>query len=289
MVSLQKVSGSAGRADIEVPDAWRRVRAIQVSLEMRNPRSEYAGWQCGGPTYRAEKYDRKKDPLGKYNTEGLCEMLEEAKEELRIFWHERFYGRDGRKLFVEPYRWSERLAHAGFDFEYPGESPAHSNRTDAVYPTEQQVRLFVVLTGPWSGEALFYAAAITSAVYSAPSCVYDRRMDGAQLVRMLDPNALTLLINSLNGRQINELLYCIRSKTSSLHLIEKIASAMQVQDKAKELGDHFASMHAADLIQAFQAAGENGAKVAAKIIQHLERIVKYSGETLHELRKGIPR
>jgi hypothetical protein len=209
-------------------------------------------------------------------------MMAEAKEELRLFWHERFYGSHRTKLFAEPYRWSERLAFAGFEFEYP--DPGHPNRVEEYYPNENLVRLFVLLSEPhWDKESFFLVSKTFACVNLED---LDFIMNHAQLVRMLDPRPLELLITALSGRQICNMLDGINLRGPNSTETEKVASwLIQAQDKLEELGNHLAIMpRSGYIIRRLQESGENGREAAAQLIAHLENIAKFTKETLDSLK-----
>ena len=272
----------------EIPDAWKKVRAIQRSFDMRAGGQDYIGYQFGAPCYRTRKYEASQDALGRYTTEGLKEMMAEAKEELRLFWHERFYGPRGTKLFAaEPYHWSERLAFAGFEFEYS--DPGHPNRVEEYYPKEELVRLFVLLSDPDVGHG--ETQRLIQHTFGRISWS-DENIKQGRLVDMLNPDTLAYLVHSVDGGHIAELLNesSRYNHDKNLGLVEKIVATFDsrcgwASQAERNLGDHLVRYPSSSLIGILRRArSEKAHAIADALIKRLEEARKWIQETLDALK-----
>ncbi len=284
----------------EVPDVWRKVRAIMSSQHMRGGKSEYLGFQFGAPCYRRIEYEPKKDPLGVYTNEALVEMLSESEEQLRLFWHNRLNGHVSMSLFEEPYGWSVHCHRTGIEFEYPGRTPAYPKRVEEYYPNESIMRLFVLLTEePFDFECAF----LTKATFQTMDGIIDK-VDRAKLVRVLHPTPLGRLIHALEGRDVADLLtkcYETDSHRNSAYrnrpLFQKITDVfdkMYLKEKpfsdptVNGLAEYLILNPDLTVIRILRDVGESGNTVAEnafkQIIERMEESARLLNETLDSLR-----
>lgn len=242
----------------EVPDAFRRIRATLM--------------------------ERKPKPYDRYTPAGLEEERKEAAKELRDFWYEqRPRDIDRRsKIFEDPYHWSESHYFAAVEMD---------RREELLHPSEELMRLFVLLSDPPRSESPELIG-LTFSIIDWP----ESNIKQSQLVQMLNPNTLSVLVGSVDGQGIAGLLteagqYDLSHRT---WLVEKIAEILAngsdgrhlcVSGSEQELGNYLVLNPDSSVIGILRHASSKSAHdIAGYLVRRLEEAKRWIQRTLDALK-----